>query len=77
MQATVHSFDPDSRGGSVVTDEGILVPLGPQALEESALRTLHQGQRLTVTVTGTGAQARVTTLALESVGMVPTRPSRP
>ena len=77
MQATVHSFDPDSRSGSVVTDEGIVVPLAPTALADSALRTLRPGQRLTVTLTGRGMQARVTQIAIESVGVVPTRPSRP
>jgi 2-phospho-L-lactate guanylyltransferase len=77
MQATVHSFDPDTRGGTVVTDDGILVPLGPRAVEESALRTLRQGQRLIVTITGRGSRAEVTAIAIENVGVVPANPSRP
>ncbi len=39
MQATVHVFDPTSRTGSVVTDDGVLVPLAPEALE-AVLRSL-------------------------------------
>lgn len=77
MQATVHSFDPDTHSGSVVTDDGIVVPLAPTALADSALRTLRPGQRLTVTLLGRGTQSQVTRIAIESVGVVPTRPSRP
>jgi len=77
MQATVHSFDPNTRSGTLVTDAGVLVPLDRQVVEDSALRTLRQGQRLTVTLAGRGAAARVTSIAIETVGMVPSRPSRP
>jgi 2-phospho-L-lactate guanylyltransferase len=77
MQATVHSFDPNTRSGSVVTDSGVLVPLPGEVFDASALRTLRQGQRLTVTIAGRGAAAQVTSIAIESVGMVPAHPSRP
>ncbi|HEY6796299.1 MAG TPA: hypothetical protein VI248_16610, partial [Kineosporiaceae bacterium] len=77
MQATVHAFDPTTRSGTVVTDDGVLVPLAREVLEKSPLRTLRQGQRLTVTIAGLGAQAQVTSIALESVGQVPAHPSRP
>lgn len=77
MQATVHQFDPATRGGSVVTDGGELLPFEAPAFDTSPLRWLRPGQRLTVTVEGTGTQARVTSLALGSVGVVPAKPSRP
>ena len=77
MQATVHSFDPTSRTGVLVTDGGVLVPLADEAFDASALRTLRPGQRLTVEITGRGTDARAVRIALESVGLVPTRPSRP
>jgi 2-phospho-L-lactate/phosphoenolpyruvate guanylyltransferase len=77
MQATVHGFDPTTHSGSVVTDAGVLLPFGREAFEASPLRTLRQGQRLTVTVAGRGSQAHVTSIALESVGVVPGNPSRP
>jgi 2-phospho-L-lactate guanylyltransferase len=77
VQATVHHFDPATRSGNVVTDEGELLPFGGKAFDESPLRMLRPGQRLTVTVTGTGANAHVTGLALGTVGVVPAKPSRP
>jgi hypothetical protein len=77
MQATSHSFDPDSRAGSVVTDDGVLLPFSGEVFDASPLRLLRPGQRLTVTVGGTGAGAHVTSIALESVGVVAARPSRP
>lgn len=77
MQATVHRFDPATRSGSLVTDDGELLPFDAAAFDDSPLRLLRPGQRLTVTVSGTGTQARATRLALESVGVVPAKPSRP
>jgi hypothetical protein len=77
VQATVHRFDPTTRSGSVVTDSGVVLPFTSAAFDDSPLRTLRAGQRLTVTVTGTGPQATVTGLALGLVGVVPARGSRP
>ena len=77
MQATVHRFDPTTRSGSVVTDAGVVLPFTSGAFDTSPLRTLRAGQRLTVTVTGTGERTTVTSLALGLVGVVPTRSSRP
>jgi hypothetical protein len=77
VQATVHRFDPTTRSGSVVTDAGVVLPFTSGAFDASPLRTLRPGQRLTVTVTGTGERTTVTSLALGLVGVVPTRSSRP
>jgi 2-phospho-L-lactate guanylyltransferase len=77
MQATVHSFDPATRGGVVVTDDGELLPFGGPTVDESALRMLRPGQRLTVEITGSGAEARVTRIGITRVGVLPARPSRP
>jgi 2-phospho-L-lactate guanylyltransferase len=77
MQATVHRFDPNTFSGAVVTDDGVLLPLDRTVVESSALRTLRVGQRLTIDVEGRGRDARVSRIALESVGHVPSRPSRP
>jgi hypothetical protein len=77
VQATVFHFDPTTNNGDVVTDEGVLLPFSRQVLEESALRTLRPGQRLTVTVDGAGTQARVTAIGITNVGVVPKKPSRP
>jgi 2-phospho-L-lactate guanylyltransferase len=77
VQATAHSFDPATRAGHVVTDDGELLPFDGRVFDESPLRLLRPGQRLTVTVTGTGKDARATSLALGTVGVVPDHPSRP
>jgi 2-phospho-L-lactate guanylyltransferase len=77
MQATVHTFDPATRSGAVVTDDGELLPFGGPTLDESPLRGLRVGQRLMIEVTGSGAQARVTRIGITSVGILPAKPSRP
>ena len=78
MQATVHRFDSLTGSGSVLTDEGLLIPFGPDALADSGLRHLRTGQRLTVVLaedppatTGqpaTGPAPRVATMHLGTVG---------
>jgi hypothetical protein len=77
VQATVYSFDPATGGGSVVTDDGEVLPFGGKTFDESPLRMLRPGQRLTVTVVGAGKEQHVTGLALGNVGVVPAKPSRP
>lgn len=77
VQATVHRFDPVSGAGSVLTDNGTVLPFTAEAFAGSGLRLVRVGQRLTVVVEGQGAEALVTGLKLETVGRVPTRPARP
>jgi 2-phospho-L-lactate/phosphoenolpyruvate guanylyltransferase len=48
MQATVHSFDPETRTGSVLRDDGVRLPFDAQTFDDSGLRLLRLGQRLTV-----------------------------
>ena len=77
MQATVHRFDPATGQGSVVTDDGLVLPFGPDAFDASRLRHLRSGQRLSVQVAGEGPDLVVVALALGTVGLPPARPSRP
>lgn len=70
-------FDPETGSGSVVTDEGVVLPFSPEAFASSGLRLLRSGQRLGVTVDGDGPAAAVTLLWLEAVGLAPGRPPRP
>jgi hypothetical protein len=77
VQATVHRFDPATGEGSVITDAGEVLPFDAQAFAGSRLRHVRLGQRLTVTVTGEGADIRVAELALGTVGLPPRRISRP
>jgi 2-phospho-L-lactate guanylyltransferase len=65
MQATVHEFDATSHTGSVIRDDGVLLPFDSEAFSLSGLRLLRLGQRLTVEVT----DDRVT--ALRIVGIEP------
>ena len=50
MQASVHRFDPETRTGSVLRDDGVELPFEALAFEASGLRLLRLGQRLTVEV---------------------------
>ncbi len=52
MQATVHEFDATSHTGSVIRDDGVLLPFDSEAFGHSGLRLLRVGQRLTVEVSG-------------------------
>jgi 2-phospho-L-lactate guanylyltransferase len=47
VQATVLRYDPETRGGEVVTDDGLRLAMAPGALEGSGLRHLRPGQRVT------------------------------
>jgi 2-phospho-L-lactate guanylyltransferase len=50
MQATVHSFDPETHTGSVLRDDGVRLSFDAHAFDDSGLRLLRIGQRLTVEV---------------------------
>lgn len=50
MQASVHSFDPATGGGSVLLDTGRLLPFAPEVFAASGLRLLRLGQRVSVEV---------------------------
>ena len=50
MQATVSDYDPQTRSGAVLLDDGVRLPFGPEALSGTRLRLLRRGQRVTVAV---------------------------
>jgi hypothetical protein len=50
VQATVSDYDPQTRSGAVLLDDGVRLPFGPEALAGSRLRLLRRGQRVTVAV---------------------------
>jgi len=50
MQASVHAFDPETRTGSVLRDDGVQLSFDAHAFDASGLRLLRSGQRLTVEV---------------------------
>ncbi|PJN21289.1 2-phospho-L-lactate guanylyltransferase [Kitasatospora sp. CB02891] len=64
MQATAFTFDPTTRSGSVLLDDGTPVPFDAPAFDAGGLRLLRPGQRLRIRTTGEGAARRVTFLTL-------------
>ncbi len=69
----MNTFDPASQAGSVVLDDGLVLPFAAKAFASSGLRLLRPGQRLGVTVSDDGGAAHITSLWLEGVGFVPAR----
>ena len=55
MQATVRHFDPHTRSGDVLMDDGSLKEFPAQAFDASGLRLLRLGQRVRLEVDATGA----------------------
>lgn len=64
MQATVSSFDPDTRTGAVLLDDGVEVPFPADALAGSGLRLLRPGQRVRLETTGDSDSLRVQKLQI-------------
>ena len=60
MQATVRTFDADTRGGSLVLDDGTEVPFDAAAFDAGPLRLLRPGQRVNIRLAG----GRVTAVTL-------------
>ena len=63
MQATVASFDPETGGGTVLTDDGRRVPFDAAAFAAGGLRLLRPGQRVKMDIAG-GRVVRVTIATL-------------
>jgi 2-phospho-L-lactate guanylyltransferase len=63
MQATVRSFDPHTRSGTVLTDDGVELPY-TAGVVAPRLRMLRIGQRVRIEVDGSGADARVRSLTI-------------
>ena len=64
MQATVSAFDPATRVGKVLLDDGVELPFPAEALSGTRLRLLRPGQRVRLVTSGTGEGLRVTGLQI-------------
>lgn len=64
MQASIVDFDPDTRSGSVVLDDGTQLPYDAAAFDAGSMRLARVGQRVRIEVDGDGADQRVTFLTL-------------
>lgn len=64
MQATVLSFDPQTGDGSVLTDDGRVVPFDGAAFRAGGLRLLSRGQRVRAPRSASGRIVAVTIYTL-------------
>jgi hypothetical protein len=64
VQATVRSFDADTRSGTVLLDNGVELPYDTAAFDAGALRLLRVGQRVRIEVEGEPPARRVTFLTV-------------
>jgi cold shock CspA family protein len=52
VQGTVATFDPETGGGTVLTDDGRRIPFDGAAFAAGGLRLLRPGQRVRMDVAG-------------------------
>ncbi|HSE08975.1 MAG TPA: hypothetical protein VLB29_09925 [Nocardioidaceae bacterium] len=64
MQATVAKYDPSTCAGTVLLDDGVEIPFGPEALASSGLRLLRPGQRVRLGTRGDGRAVEVVRLQI-------------
>jgi hypothetical protein len=63
-QATVLTFDAETREGSVVTDAGTVVSFGSAAFDAGGLRLLRLGQRVRLVLSEGGAVKSLTVITM-------------
>ncbi|MDX6313526.1 MAG: hypothetical protein QOF84_6732 [Streptomyces sp.] len=66
MQATAYTYDPDSREGSVLLDDGTPLPFDAAAFDAGGLRLLRAGQRVRIRTEGSGDGRRVVFVTLQT-----------
>lgn len=66
MQATAYTYDPATRAGSVLLDDGTPVPFDAPAFDAGGLRLLRPGQRVRIELAGTGEERRATLVTLQT-----------
>jgi cold shock CspA family protein len=59
MQGTIATFDPDTRSGTLLLDDGTELAFGAPAFDRSGLRLLRLGQRVSVEAEPAGAVQRI------------------
>jgi 2-phospho-L-lactate guanylyltransferase len=60
MQGTVATFDPDTRSGTLLLDDGTELPYPASAFDASGLRLLRLGQRVRVDRDPSGSVVKIT-----------------
>lgn len=69
MQASVHTFDPQTGGGEVLLDSGKLLGFDGEVFAASELRHLRLGQRVSVELSGDPETAGTVLTRLWIVGI--------
>ena len=59
MQGTIATFDPRTRAGTLLLDDGSELAFGADAFQRSGLRLLRLGQRVVIETEVTGGVHRV------------------
>lgn len=67
MHATSYTYDPGTRGGSVLLDDGTPVEFDRTAFDAGGLRMLRVGQRVRIETEGEGASLRITLVTLQTL----------
>jgi hypothetical protein len=63
MQATVRRFDPNTRSGTVLLDNGVELPFDGAAFDAGGLRHVRVGQRVQVNLGDSATRVVALTLA--------------
>jgi len=66
MQATAYTYDPATRSGSVLLDDGTPLPFDAAAFDAGGLRLLRPGQRVRIETDGEGERRRITLVTLQT-----------
>jgi 2-phospho-L-lactate guanylyltransferase len=66
MQATAFTFDPETRAGSVLLDDGTPLEFDADAFDAGRLRLLRPGQRVRIRTEGSDGDRRVVFLTLQT-----------
>ncbi|EKX66097.1 hypothetical protein Sipo8835_24550 [Streptomyces ipomoeae] len=67
MQATAYTYDPQTRTGQVLLDDGTPVPFDTPAFDAGGLRLLRPGQRVRIEVEGEEETLRITLITLQTL----------
>lgn len=67
MQATSYTYDPETRSGSVLLDDGTPLDFDAAAFDAGGLRLLRSGQRVRIETEGEGDARRITLVTLQTL----------
>lgn len=67
MQATSYTYDPATRSGSVLLDDGTPLEFDAAAFDAGGLRLLRPGQRVRIEVEGEAGDRRITLVTLQTL----------